>query len=388
MKPAIILLAAALLLTGCRSIQAEEYLAVHEHDAPFAYRETSTEAPQTEPQPVEAVRTVSRASDIRDAIQELMLNGEERGKFLCSRYSGNLQEDMQAMYANLLRDFPKFNYAMDSFEWSIEQSPEGDCVNVELQLRFTPQELQAIPSMRFPEPAMEEICKACCSLSSSFILQVSGYRETDFAAELEDYMLRHPNEIAEAPGVSVVVFPDRGNVRVVDFHFYYRSDRETLRQHLEETQISLRLVEIQLARAEDSHALLETLYKHLVPGYGYESSPEATIYSQMVQKVGSSRTMASVAAYLCGKAGRDCRIVAGERNGEPWYWNELRAEGETLYFDLHAAAMERSLPELWTREEMKQYEWLREPEPQEETEAESRETEDADSTVESTPEAP
>lgn len=91
---------------------------------------------------------------------------------------------------------------------------------------------------------------------------------------------------------------------------------------------------------------METLYKYLVPSIRYENSEQATVYTQMVSKVGSSRTMASVVEYLCGCAGLECEIVAGERNGESWFWNRILCDGQWKSVDLHAAALEGRSPVL------------------------------------------
>ena len=107
----------------------------------------------------------------------------------------------------------------------------------------------------------------------------------------------------------------------------------------------------------DAQEIVETLYKQLVPGIGYESSEEATVYTQTLQKIGSSRTMASVAAYLCSRAGIECEIVRGEQGEESWYWNRIPSEGAWLHFDLHAAALSGEPPVLLPSAEMTGYSW-------------------------------
>ena len=375
MKRCLALLLALLLFAGCQRMYPDEYVSVNEHVAPFAYRETAAATTVTEPDPLAAMTRVSRASDIREAIQDLVIHGEQTGEFLLQDYAGSVEQDMKDMFNTLLSDSPKYTYAMDSFDWNLQNSDAGVIVQVQMQLRLTPQEIQAIETRIFPEPALSDVYKALRQQISSFTVQVSGYQETDFTQLLEEYILHHPDQIAEAPGISAAVYPDRGNVRVVELHFVYDTDRDTLRIHKEETDAFLNLVVSQLSAAKSPRELVETIYKHLVPGIGYESAEDATVYSQTVRKIGSSRTMASVVEYLCLKAGWNCAIVRGERDGESWYWNRLETEEQWLYFDLHAAALTSEPPELLAAEDLENYDWDRElypekepPEPEDTTE--------------------
>ena len=385
MRRTLLFLAALLLLCGCQRMYPDEYISVNEHEAPFAYRETVTEPATTEAKPEPEILTVSRAYDIREGIQDLVMNGEEAGQFRLKNYVGDVEADMKNMFNTLLSDSPKINYAMDSFDWTIQRDKDGTLVTVEMKLRLAPQEIQAIQTRLFPDAAMSSIYTALRQQLSSYTVQVSGYQETDFNALLDEYILNHPDQIVEMPGVSVAVYPDRGNVRVVELHFVYHSDRETLRQHKDETVSFLNLAVRQLDRDMNAKEIVETLYKQLVPGIGYESSEEATVYTQTLQKIGSSRTMSSVAAYLCNRAGIECEIVQGELDGERWYWNRIQAEGAWLHFDLHAAALSGKPPVLLPSEAMPDYSWdperypeLEAPEPSEPTEpTESTEAEKA-----------
>ena len=385
MKRTLILAVLLLLTTGCSSLYPSEYVSVKEHEAPFAYRETTSLPETTEQESEESIKTVSRASDIRDAIQELVVNGLESGQFRLKDYAGNVESDMKNMFNTLLSNSPKYTYAMDHFDWNIRNDLSGVLVSVELKLRLTPQELQNIQSRLFPEPAMRDIYKALREQATSFTVQVSGYQETDFNALLDSYILHHPDQIVEAPGISVAVYPpDRGSVRVVELHFVYHTDRDTLARRREDTDSFFKLLYDQINSEQSAQELVETIYKYLVPGIGYESSENATVYTQVVQKVGSSRTMASVAEYLCNHTGAACEIVIGERDGEPWYWNRILSDGQWRSFDLHAAALSGEPPVLLPASEMTGYTWDAEQYPELEAPEPTDSVPSTDETVEPT----
>lgn len=160
------LLLALLLCAGCQRFYPDEYLSVQEHEAPFAYRETVTVPAATETEPPVSIKRVSRAYDIREAIQDMVMSGEESGELLLTNYAGDVVNDMQNMFGALLSDSPKLNYAMDRFDWSLKHTERGTVVRIAMKLRLTPQEIQAIETRLFPNPALSDIYSALRSSSA------------------------------------------------------------------------------------------------------------------------------------------------------------------------------------------------------------------------------
>ena len=236
----------------------------------------------------------------------------------------------------------------------------GKTVSVTLKLRLAPQEVQAIPTLRFPEPAMTEIKDALLEYVSTYTVQVSGYQDTDLDAQLETFILEHPDLIVDAPGVSVSVYPpDRGSVRILEFHFIHNTDRETMLQHRNDVDSFLNMIYNQLNRNQSAEEIVKTIYEGLMPGV-YSYNPNASAYSIAYQKSGNSRVCASIAAFLCNRLGVQCEIVIGKRGGETWYWNRIMSDGKWRCFDLHSAAVENNPPVLLPSEAMVGYSWDRE----------------------------
>lgn len=361
MKRMIPLLLVLLTLVGCRglSLYPDEYSYVNEHQAPYAIRETTTEPPVTETEPKPQMKTISNPYQIRDAIVELILAGEESGTFLVREdYGPELEKDAQEMFGRILKDFPKYNYAMDSFDCFVEQSEGNTYVKVNMKLHLSPQELQAIESRSF-QSALRRIQQALCNQVSSFTIQISNFPEdTDLNAILDDYILRHPYEVVEPPRISIGVYPDRGDTRVVDLHFVYDKDIETLNNQKQVANEFMRAFSNHFYASQSAEEIVAALYSDLVPPTGYSSSDEATVYTQVAgQKLGSSRTMASVVEYFCKRIGAESDIVVGVRDGESWYWNCIYDGEQWRMFDLHAAALSGKAPVLLQPWEMEGYSW-------------------------------
>ena len=391
MKRLIPLLLCVLLLAGCRSIYPEEYLYLETHEALYAYQGTASAATEPEETEEPPLRPVSYLSYIRVGIQEMLRNDETSARFLLRDYHGET-ENLPEIVRNDLESYsPKYVYNAE-LTLETETTDQGLVLNVKVKPGMTGTELKSIPS-RLYSSAVPLICDALVEHKSSFMIEITGYVETNFVELLEDYALTHPSEIIEIPQIGVTVMPDSGSVRFVLLQFKYNNNEDTFTREQEIVKSLLDRYQNMYTDLEEPQSFLDTTYKLLVPASGYRNRENATVYSLLLSKEGSSRIMAAVAAYLCGQAGQSCKVVKGEREGELWYWNQIQTETESLYFDLHAAALNDTVPVLMTAEELVGYSWDREkypeveaPEPTEPTETE--ESEATEASTEDAPETP
>ena len=373
MKRIIPMIVLLLLLVGCQGMFSNEYVYVTEHIAPFAVKETTQEAlPQTE----ETLYTATNLKGVRDAIKDMVRNGEEKGKILLEFH----EEDAKDLNVNnllnaLCNDSPLYVYAMhqDSFSCNLSKKSLDPVLSVSFKLRLAAREVASIEktgTFWFKEEALDYIYKALNDQKSSCTMQVSNYdADIDLIALLDDYILHHPEEVSDAPEIQVTVFPvTGGSVRVLDFLFSYKDNPAYLSYHKIKTNQFFEMVVGEMPSKTESGTgsedpakeAVESLYRQLIPASRYDISEDATVYSLVVEKKKSnSRVMASVVEYLCCRAGWECEIVIGTREGERWYWNRLKEDGQWRYFDLQTAAGKRRSPPLCSAEEMRtlQYEW-------------------------------
>lgn len=375
MKRIVPILLLFLLLVGCKGALSDEYVFVTEHVAPFAVKETTqetTEAPEEASMPVAAC-----ARDICLIIQKMICEGREEGQILLPQYGENSVselsvEDLNNLIKTMRENDPLYVYAMhqDSFSYKLTQTGSDTVLSVSFKLRLTAQEVQNIQTDLFGN-AMSKIYEALNEHRSSFTIQVSGYKDKDIAAMLDDYILQNPDQVVEAPEISVTVFPSNGgSMRVLDFLFAYKDNTPAVLQaHKIQTIRFLDVTQTQITAAKTAQETVDALYRQLVSPSGYENDPEATVYSLATKESSNSRVMASVVRYLCEKAGWNCEIIGGMLEGESWYWNRLLVEGQWLYFDLQSAGRkpEPDPPLLRSAEEMRGYAWDHERFPEAET---------------------
>ena len=365
-------LLAAFLLSGCGLLR-DSYLSVSEHNDPYAYSEQTE--PPTEPEPTEpALQSASNYYAIKSILRSFVVDGVEHGSFLLEDYSGDPDEELQEAFDSIKTEDPIGAYAVDYMEYGHTEQDGNWLVTVDAVYRRSASEIEAIQSVRGNDRAMELIQQTIDQFGTAVTLQISGYQEADLAGQIRRYCLEHPNVVVEMPTISASLYPEQGNVRVVELHFSYRSDRESLRTMQSEVDSVLASAERYVHYATDDRTKLGLLYTYLTSRFPYAEDPEnGSVYRLLCEGFGSSESFAAVTAYLCGRIGLECQIVEGTRydpaqtdeEGLPlatdYVWNVVQIDGAYYHVDLQACALERAEEcRLLTDAEMDGYEWERE----------------------------
>lgn len=378
-----LLLALCLLLTGCRGIYnrlfKNEYLSLSEHDAPFALRET-TEAPTEAAEP--STPAAGDYYQMRSILTSFVTSGVEHGEILLTDYDGDVEQDLKRVVRFLTTQDPICAYAVDFVSYERFESEKGWRICFNMVFRRSTGEIASIEPVRGNETAVRRMREALLQQQSSLTLQVSGYTEQDFAELLENYCIQHPYEIVEPPRISVSVYPQSGNVRVVEVHYVYNNDRETLRGMRMEAEAVFNSAYSFIRYAMTDREKLELLYSYLTSRFNYTESAEgATVYSLLCQGKSSSICMTTVVRYLCEKTDLNCLTVTGRRSGEPYCWNIIEVDGRYYHLDFHRDSVDQTGLIFRTDADMPHYFWdidkyprCVEPEPEPEPEAPSEET--------------
>ncbi len=359
MKRQILLLMIAVItfqLCGCAGWNANEYISVADHDAPYAYHPETTEAiKETEP----PVPVASNYYQMRTILQGFVASGIEHGQLILTGYEGDLEEDLKKVTRYFTAEDPVSAYATDYIACERKAYGSGWLVTVNAVYRRSVSEIQAIQPVRGTDAAYQKMLDALIQQNGSVTLQVSGFINTDFQQKLYQYCLENPDEIPVLPKISVASYPDSGNVRVVEVHFVYEYDRETLRNMKTEAEAMLNSAYNYIRYAQSDTEKVVLLYTFLTSRFSCQEKAEAGAYELLCKGEYNSMCFASVVNYLCRKAELDCSLVIGNRDGAEYAWNIIRVDDGYRHFDFYAAAKEAVSVEGKTDDQMTDYDWSR-----------------------------
>ena len=303
------------------------------------------------------VLSVRGYTQLRDALIGLVDEGSTEGLFSLAEYPReNVLSDMERAVEYVTRTYPIGAYAVESIDYDFGTGLGSSAMSVDITYRHSREMIENIRTVRWISGAEEALADALDACEQKLVLQISGYRETDFAALARAYALENPDRVMEQPGITVRVWPDRGDTRVVEILFIYRTDREALRAMREQVQPVFSSAALYVSGQAEERNKFQQLHTFLMERSDYTYRTSVTpAYSLLCEGVGDSRAFSQVYAAMCSRIRLEAMTVAGTRAGEKHQWNMIRIDGIWYHLDLLASAQFRPM----TDEEMIDYEWDR-----------------------------
>ena len=319
------------LLSGCAgcSWMDGSYSSVTPHEV--------TPAPDPED-----ITQVSGYSQLRNALSDLVDSGATHGVFSLIDYPEEQASADIAMAINYTRwNNPIGAYAVNSIDYELGSSSGSNVVSVDITYRHGKTEIDRIKTVRGISGASSAVSTALRDFIDSLVLQVTDYSDTDFPQLVADYAAQHPDVVMEVPQVTAQVYPNTGDVRVVELVFSYQTSRDSLRSMQSNVKPVFSSAALYVSSDATDYTKFNQLYTFLMERFDYIIETSITpSYSLLCHGVGDSKAFAQVYAAMCRQVGLECLIVSGTHNGESKFWN-IVLDGDTYYHvDLLRCAQE------------------------------------------------
>ena len=338
-------LALLLLLTGCGWMEGS-YASVTPHQVGLEQTAGGD------------IRAVGNYTELRSALVGMIDSGESEGLFSLADYPRDeIERDVERARVYAMETYPVGAYAVEEISCDVGTGLGTRALSVDITYRRSREQISSIRTVRWTSGAQREVEDALDEAAGSLVLKIAGYQDTDFTEMVRLYAERNPDRVMEAPGVTTKVFPeDRGDTRVVELTFHYRTDREVLHTMREQVQPVFSSATLYVSGQADDRTKFQQLHTFLTERftYTYESSVTPA-WSLLCQGVGDSRSFAQVYAAMCSRIGLEAGVITGTRNGETVWWNQIRIDGQWYHLDLLAARQFEPM----TDEQMAGYEWDR-----------------------------
>jgi hypothetical protein len=121
-------------------------------------------------------------------------------------------------------------------------------------------EIRQIKEADSVQAAVLKIQSAVSACDVGIVLKVNNFEDADFVQRVEDHALAYPEYVMEKPEVTVNIYPDSGNVRVVEVKFTYKTSRDTLKEMQTKVKHQRTMVSQQIKQMANQH-LKEMLQK-------------------------------------------------------------------------------------------------------------------------------
>lgn len=340
-----LVMALCLLLSGCDLWMDGEYYSVQPHQDDHSDE-------------IQSSATVDSYLELLDVLTDLIENGQQSSVIYMPGFqSSQLTSYMNRAISNLKRENPVAAYAVDQIEYDIGTNSGKPAIAVDISYIHNRSEILRIRKAADMKATSNMISSALDSCEAGIVIRISAYEETDFALLVQDYVEAHPDTCMEMPQVTAMSYPQMGKDRVLELSFTYQTSRESLRTMQKYVKPVFAAAELNVSGEETQGAKFALMYAFLMERSEYQLETSITpAYSLLRHGVGDSKAFATVYAAMCSRAGLECQVVTGTREGEPWVWNIICEDGIYYHIDLLGKSDAGRLLRL-TQEDMHSYVW-------------------------------
>lgn len=302
--------------------------------------------------------SASTYTDIRNTLKDKIGAGETNGVISVSvidEETARYYMDTSIQY--LRKNDPVCAYAVEDVSYDLAVNRDETVIAFQVSYYHPRAELLRIKQTNSVKEASSVISAVLDNCETSVVMMVRRFEPVDFVQIVQDYANNNPSVIMETPKVSVGIYPEQGDERIVELHFTYQTSREVLRDMRERVEPVFTSAELYVKGATQVSDIYSQLYSFLMERYEYRVETSITpTYSLLLHGVGDSRAFANVYAAMCRNAELDCKVVSGTKNGEPWVWNLVRLRGDYYHVDLLQCSQDGRFRML-TDSEMAGYVW-------------------------------
>lgn len=235
----------------------------------------------------------------------------------------------------IMHDTPVGAYAVENIAFESGTKTGQQAVAVTVDYRHGRSEILRVKKTDTMEKACVVIASALNNCNDGVTVQVKEYRELDMVQYVQDYVNENPDVCMEMPQVTVVVYPEQGETRIIELQFSYQTSRDDLRQMQQTVEPIFASAELYVSGDGETGVKYFQLYSFLMERHDYELETAITpAYHLLRHGVGDCKAFATVYAAMCRRAGLYCQVVTGTRAGESWYWNVIKDGDDFYYVDL------------------------------------------------------
>ncbi len=345
MKAMILGLVLAVLLGGC-ALAPDEYRSVTAHAGAVG-----------QSVPADAV-TVRTYDELKDAVLDLVERGSEEGTIRAANYDGDLETDLAQATYEVAKLEPLGAYAVDYMTHDSTLIVNYYEIHIQITFRRTAREIASVEPVATQSKLRSRVEQAVANLESHVAMRVSGYRERDLAAIVEEYCDANPATALEVPQVTVSVYPESGSVRIVELELSWSLPPETLRSYASEVAESVHNAAEYIRYRQSDREKLELLFTYLTERFQYEEADTVTpVYDALCAGVADPTGLARAWKLICDEAGVECYTVEGLYNGEARMWNVVGWDGGYRHVDLARSILDGNSLRTYTDPEMTAYYW-------------------------------
>ena len=319
-----LLLAAALLLTGCSAMLERSYVSVEQHNE----------------NPVSDGGSALRVESYQDLVSAVLYyvsRGQETGTIRFYNYDRDPDSDLDSACLEVAQEDPLGAYAVDYIQYELEHIVSYYEATISITYRRTAAQIASVVSVTGVTAIRTELGKALEQFSPEIVLKVGSFDEeaVDLQQLAREAYYATPLAAFGMPRMSFAIYPEKtsGRQRVVEVTLTYPEEVGVLRDKQDALENRMAAMEV-LLRGLTGQEAARTAFAMVRENAAYlPFGGSSTAYGALVEGGADSEGFALAMKLLCDIAGVECTVVEGTRNGDRHFWNAVDWGSGTVAVD-------------------------------------------------------
>ena len=312
---------------GCGLLRETSYVAVEPHNEDYGVAMDSD------------VLTVSSYLSLKNALLNVIQDGNEDVVIRAESYSGNLGDDLSQAVHEVANMSPLGAYAVSSMTYDYSRIVNYYEIHMNVAYKRTRDEIQSILYASDMNAVLASIRQAMQSYESRLLLRVGDYHAMDLAAAIETIYLEHPEYCMELPSTNMELFPESGTQRILEITFDYALTAEEQLERRTRMEAQIEAIVSLYGNANKDLTNARRLYERLGRNAVLEPIQNGNLfytsaaYEALIEERSSSYGYAQAYRLLLDACGISCQLISGQKNGMTHYWCLIRIDGNYYYVD-------------------------------------------------------
>ncbi len=323
-RAVLALLCAALLLAlcGCGMFQ-EEYVVVGDY--------VPAEAPSRSEERI----TVTRLSELREALLEMVSAGEtERSIAFDAGYAGEISEDIASACWQVRTQDALCAYCVENISYDLKKIV--NYMEAHFSIRYS--EAVCVPTEVLRRPyssGIDELLRemiAAGERNRVVLIDRSTYSAEGMEELVSTVYRADPILAPREPEAAVMMLSGSGMQRLYEINLDYGMDDAERRARLEALASLAPFEGLELEELDEAHRALAAA-ETLAAGCVYDPQGANDLYSALIGGSADDEGMAFAYVRLCALLGVSAQVVYGQRNWKDYSWNIVSVDGSFYHVD-------------------------------------------------------
>lgn len=275
---------------------------------------------------------VENYPELKNAILAFVENGVEYGVIRIYNYvSGDVEKDVAKATYDVSKNNPLGAYAVDYMTHECNLIVSYYEIHIETTFRRTVEDIRAIRQVSSKQDLQDAVVTTLNKCAGRLTVRTPYYISYDVQEMVEEHYTTHPELVVEVPEISISLYPEEGDAKIIEINFQYENTLEQLLEKKADIATNVSAAAQYVSYRSSDWEKLQLLYTYLQGRFTYIQGQTANpVYSALCEGIADDEGFARAMELICRQLGIEAAVTATEEGNRIQYGNLVTLDGWSM----------------------------------------------------------